>query len=181
MDNKIRSRFNPPPVKGVEVKGESLTQQQFAKDADINSLVSRHMRGSGRMGMPLGNPNATRKPIFGDFTSIDYHRMLNTVAEVDNVFNRLPARVRNRFRNNPELLIKFTEDPANLKEAVKMGLIKLPEGQAMTEEGNIVEQTDLEAAAKTAAGNTPGDSTPQAPRADPEANSHNGPKTGGVK
>lgn len=155
----------------ANIEGESLTQQNFAHDANINTIVGRHLKG--RMGNNLSNigQGGSRQPIFGDFSSIDYHEMLNKVTSIDSVFSRLPARIRARFRNRPELAIAFCEDKANLKEAVKLGLLIVPEGMAVTEEGNLVDQVDLEDEAAKA-----GETPKEAPKADPEAQSHNGPK-----
>lgn len=141
---------------------KAKVQQHHAASADLNQMMARHMAGPGRQGIPIGNPNATRQPRFLDLSSGDsYHDMLNRVTQIDTMFSRLPARLRGRFRNNPELLLRFAEDPANTKEAVKLGLIDDPEViQAVLE----AEQMDLEQEAAKA-GETPqepkGDSTPK--------------------
>lgn len=61
--------------------------------------------------------------MFVNLTGESYHEMLCKVEEVQGQFAGLPSRVRRRFANNPEQLIKFLEDPNNLPEAVKLGLI----------------------------------------------------------
>lgn len=144
MSKTIRNRFSQQKFVSAEVSGDSLTHQSFAADADVNNIVRRHI--GTRMGANLSNigSGGTRQPIFGDFSAIDYQSMLNRVTDIDNTFRRLPARLRGRFRNDPYQLIRFAEDPANLAECVKLGLIALPEGQVMTEEGQIVEQTVLQ-------------------------------------
>lgn len=174
MSNEIRSRFSPSRKTPEVNEGKSLTQQNFANDADVNTIVSRHLRGPGRtlQNIAMGG---TRQPMFGDFSSMDYQDMLNKVTDIDNTFRRLPARLRQRFRNDPYQLIRFTEDPANLKECVKLGLVTLPEGQVMTEEGNIVEQGDIlkEAGKPPAGGETAG--------VNPPAGSNPPPKKEGEK
>ena len=35
----------------------------------------------------------------------------------------LPAQMRSRFNNDPAELLKFIKDPANLDEAVKLGIL----------------------------------------------------------
>lgn len=152
------------------VEGESLAQQHFAKDADVNIIVNRHLNGPGRTrGLSSIGAGGTRQPMFGDFSSIDYQTMLNQVTDIDNMFRRLPARIRSRFRNDPHQLIRWVEDPVNFKEAVKMGLMAVPEGMAMTEEGNLVEQTDLVKEAAKKAPEAP-HGAEKAPKADDEAN-----------
>lgn len=142
MSSNPRSRFSGSNRVQQNVEGESLTQQNFRNESDINNIVGRHLRGVGRSLVNIG-AGGTRQPIFGDFSSIDYQAMLNTVTDIENQFSRLPGRVRNRFRNDPYQLIRWVEDPANQKDAIKMGLIALPEGMVMTEEGQIVEQADI--------------------------------------
>jgi len=64
----------------------------------------------------------------------------------------LPAKIRIRFDNSPGNLVRFVGDPANLREALKLGLTKLPEGYELDKAGNITEQQEI------------------IPKADPEAN-----------
>lgn len=144
----------------VQPGNNKVVQQHFAQDADINRMVAQHMRGAGRFGAPLGNPNATRQPRFLDLSdSRSYHDMLNTVTRIETMFGRLPARLRSRFKGSPELLMLFLEDPANTKEAVKLGLIDDPEViQAV-----LIAEAAADKEAKEAAEEKP------ALKADPEA------------
>lgn len=134
---KTRSRFTAHKVVQQDIVGDRVTKQSFEVDADVNTIVRRHLSGVGRT---LGNIGAggTRQPIFGDFSAVDYQEMLNTVTDIDNVFRRLPARVRNRFANDPYQILRFVEDPANMQEAVKLGLMAVPEGFYMTEDRRVV-------------------------------------------
>lgn len=129
-------------------EGESLAVQSFADEADINRKMARHLKGPNR-GMMLGAvPQTPREPRFLDLSSADtYHDMLNKVSQIDTKFQSLPARVRQRFRNNPELLLRFVEDPANAREAVKLGLISDPE---VVREVQEAVQMDLEEQARLA-------------------------------
>jgi len=137
----------------------SKVQQHHADSADVTKIVQRHMK------LPIAQrsagiaPHGNRQPIFGDFSGYDYHAMMNKVTQIDQVFMRLPSRVRNRFRNRPELVIQFISDPANAKEALKMGLIHDPEALAALRASEA--QIDLEDEAKRAG---------EMPKADPEAN-----------
>lgn len=142
--------------------GESLTQQSFAKEADINTLVERHLRGPGRFGAPIGNPGASRQPIFGDFNSSDYHSMCNRVLDVQNQFRTLPARVRARFNNDAYQLIRFVENPENYKESVKLGLVLDEDLQVkIDDEVAAAKAADAEAAAAAEAALPPSGGLPQ--------------------
>lgn len=147
----------------VQPGSKAKVQQNLRDVVDINQVMARHFAGPGRRG-PVGNPNATAQPRFLDLASGEsFHDMLNRVTQINTMFGRLPARVRNKFQNRPEILMKFCEDPANVKEAVKLGLIDDPEVVEAVRAAEEAEQLDLEEEAK-AAGEKP------AAKADPEAN-----------
>lgn len=98
--------------------GESATQQQHKAEADINVITSRYIRTGN-----VPHPGATGA-MFGDFTSLDFLEMQNTIVDANNYFSRLPSRVRRRFDNDPYQMFRFMEDPENLEEAVKLGLLE---------------------------------------------------------
>lgn len=143
---------------------ETQVQQAPAQAADINNIVGMHLKGPGRMGLPIGNPHASQSMRFIDVPSESYHDMLNRVSRIDAMFQDLPSRVRSRFRNNAGLLLQYVEDPANRDGAIKLGLV-LPndeEFEAMRTAGlNPTAQDASQPAAS-------GPSSP--PRPDPEAN-----------
>lgn len=160
----IKNRFsevNP----SAEINNEkSLTQAHFAEDANINTIVQRALKTG-----TLGDVTNARQPIFGDFTANDYMEMRNSIADVTQQFEALPARLRSRFANDPLQLMRFVNDPRNLAESVKLGFVKMPEGYHINEKGNV---------AKIGAVQTKMEPT-EAPKSDPEANAHNGPKKEG--
>lgn len=102
---------------------ESQVQQAAAKAADINHMVQQHMRGAGRFGRPLGDPAATRQPMYLDMPSASFHEQLTNVTRVQQEFMALPSRIRSKFLNNPYQMLMFIENPRNRPEAIKMGLV----------------------------------------------------------
>lgn len=113
---KLRNRFTPrEPTKATD-PGESLTQQHFKDETEINHIVRKYLKGH-----PL--PVTTKTAMFGDFPSMDFHEMKNAIADIDSQFAALPAKLRGRFKNDPYQLIRWMENPDNAKEAVKLGLI----------------------------------------------------------
>jgi len=144
--------------------GKSVTQQQFKKDADINTIADRHFKGAGRFGAQIGNPAATRKPRFMDISSIEFHSMLNKVVDTQEAFRSLSARTKGRFNNDPYQLLRFVENPDNRAQALEMGLILPTEDEIMS--------------AHQAAMNPQPDPNQQTPlRSDDEANPRLAPKT----
>lgn len=128
---KFRSRFSLPSRAPKKIEGESMTQQHFEKESNINNMVKLHLKGG-----PLGNPNATRQPFFGDFSSLDYLHMRNTIADVDQNFMSLPSKIRKRFDNSAYQLIRFLDNPDNLAEARKLGLVE-PEDDPFEKDGQL--------------------------------------------
>lgn len=69
-----------------------------------------------------------REAVFGDFSSgEDFTTIQDKLVAVRNVFEGLPAHVRNRFDNDPAQLIDFMSDDANVEEAIKLGLAQRKE------------------------------------------------------
>lgn len=106
---------------GISFVGtESRTQQQFAEEADINTIV-RRFGLTGQMPENIGFPE------YGDFSEVhDYQTSLNILREADEAFLRIPAEIRARFANDPQQLLEFLHDGNNRDEALKLGLIPKP-------------------------------------------------------
>ena len=97
--------------------GESLTIQAAAIDQDINEIVRRYGIGEGVMPPPL-DPSQ-----FGDTTDLpDLRRILEIQREAEDYYRALPARIRNRFRNDPLELLAFVQDPENIEEGIALGI-----------------------------------------------------------
>lgn len=104
----------------LECKDPSLTQQQFAEEADINVMMAR-------FGVTGHMPSSIRMPTYGDFSGVgDYRSAMDVVVKAQNEFMTLPPDVRLRFGNDPQQLIAFLENPSNADEARKLGLVNLP-------------------------------------------------------
>lgn len=101
------------------------TQQQFKDDADINVLLERF--GAGQQ-IPL----AARQPIWGmDFTEdFDFQRAFAAVQAAMEGFDDLPARIKNRFDNDPGKLLTFLNNPENKAEAVFLEIIPKPDPES---------------------------------------------------
>lgn len=101
---------------GLLCKDPSKAQQNQKEEADINNIVKR-FNLTGQL------PDNVRAPQYGDFTAVtDYQSALNAVMEADAAFMLMPAEIRRRFNNNPELFVEFCSDPNNSEELVRMGL-----------------------------------------------------------
>lgn len=97
----------------------SLTQQQFVEDCDINVLARRF--GLVDSPMPVGSFDPAH---YGDFSDVpDLRTALDLVNDAKNKFMALPAKLRERFNNQPGRLWDFVNDPENAEEAVRLGLL----------------------------------------------------------
>lgn len=118
---------NKPYNRSVDVlrPGTSKTDQSFQNDTDINTIVSRFMKTG-----VLHSPGTTqRQGFYADMTVfasdlLGAHELINRSNEA---FMSLPATVRERFQNSPEKVLEFLSDSRNREEAIKLGLIPVPE------------------------------------------------------
>lgn len=124
------------PVKSFNDKTNpqvrSRTQQSFAPEVNINSLVAKY-RVSGTFHDPV-SVNRNRVPMWGDFSDLpDFSATMQKLTSAQEQFRRIPAKVRSRFNNDVGELLRFVLDPANVKESVELGL--LPKEALPKEEG----------------------------------------------
>lgn len=120
MQQQRRKVVHPPP------SGDSKVEQHHAPQAETSAIVNRH-----KPGQFIGDPRATRQPMFMDVPSESYHESLNRVTRVKQTFEALPARIRGTFNNNPYELLMFIENPVNRPKALKMGLVVPTEEEAV--------------------------------------------------
>lgn len=94
----------------------SLTVQSDMEDADINVIVRRF----GVTGELVGG---VRLPSYADYDQVfDFRTAQQALIDARDAFMELPARLRARFDNDPQQFLEFVVDPANVDEAVALGL-----------------------------------------------------------
>jgi len=126
---QVRSAYNYDADKASEETGisfegtETLTQQQFKEETDINTIVQR-------FGLTGELPNGINMPQSGDFTNVsDFHTAMNMVRQAEESFMLLPAATRERFNNDPNAVMAFLSDTNNRDEAIRLGMIEKPAEQ----------------------------------------------------
>lgn len=118
---KFHTKYNPPPSPKVAFKLPSMTRQEFLADADINNILQKYSE-TGYLVDPT-RPSS-REPMFGDFSNVqDYQSALDALIVAQENFMQLPAKIRDRFQNDPGEFLKFVENPENHDELVSMGLV----------------------------------------------------------
>lgn len=103
---------------GTSCPEETLTQQQYRDECDINTILER-------FGITGELPTNVRQPIMADFIdALDYKDAMNAVRAANEAFMEMPAGVRARFENNPHLFVEFFSREENREEGVRLGLIE---------------------------------------------------------
>ena len=98
-------------------KDKGMTQQSFAEEVDINTIVKR-------FGITGEMPLQYDTPKYGDFEGVfDFQSAMNAVRDAAERFMELPASVRAKFQNDPQQLVEFVADEKNREEAIRIGLI----------------------------------------------------------
>lgn len=119
---RIESIYDHQKTPGINFENEEMmTQQQFKKETDVNYIVGRYL-ATGYI-----NPMLVKQgiPQYGDISEIqDYHNTLQRIAEAEEMFSQLPAKIRDRFQHDPLQLLAFVADSKNLPEAVALGLVE---------------------------------------------------------
>lgn len=102
----------------------SRTKQEFTAECDINVIMKRFIASDFD---PTSLPLTSRKGMYGDFTNMpdSYHAALNYVRDTEASFLGLPADLRARFDNDPQVFLDFVSDAANVPELIKLGLATL--------------------------------------------------------
>lgn len=106
----------------LDFKGEkTMTEQSHKEDVDINQIMARAMRGEQSEYM---QQNQGR---YGDVSPIQYHQAQIIMADARSLFEGMPAKIRNKFDNNPEKFLKYVQDDKNKSEMIELGMITNPE------------------------------------------------------
>lgn len=121
------------PRQGFDCVGESMTQQQFKDECDINRIMQRYQE-TGVLVDPMVGTG--RQPMFGEFDpEFDLREALDRINLAYEQFNQLPSRIRERFDNSPVKLLEFLRDADNYDEALKLGLVRPREEPVSVPEG----------------------------------------------
>lgn len=120
----VRHRFQRKRMPSA-VSDRSLTKQAFRDECDINNIMKRFERDG-----VLAHYNTYRGD-YGDFTDCpEYHDAQNQVIAANSMFLTLPAKIRERFQNDPGAFITFVGDKRNEAEMRELGILKpLPPGE----------------------------------------------------
>lgn len=88
---------------GLDTGRETLVQQHLKEEVDVNTIVRR-------FGLVSALPAWSREGLYGDFTDIvDFDSALARISRTQDAFLKLPAEVRDRFKNDPGELVRYAQ------------------------------------------------------------------------
>ena len=101
--------------------GESLTQQHFAQEADIKTIIKKHDRTGIISHVARGVAH------YGDYSEVnEYREALDMVNSANASFEMLPAELRKMFDNDAGAFFEFATNPKNEEKMIQMGLKEAP-------------------------------------------------------
>lgn len=122
VDKPVEILIKPVPVEkrvphALYCEEPSMTVQSMKDECDINKIIARVAKGGDL------NHVEARVAQYGDFTNVpSYDEALNLVQRAQGMFMSMSPEVRERFANDPGLMVKFLQDEKNYDEAVELGL-----------------------------------------------------------
>lgn len=101
----------------TEPKGESLTQQHFAQDADVRNIIKQY----DKTGLIANVQKGVAQ--YGDYSEVnEYREALDLVNDANEMFADLPAELREMFQNNAGTFLEFATNPENNSKMIELGL-----------------------------------------------------------
>lgn len=102
----------------------SMTRQSEMDACDIHNILKQF----SQQGFEALVRERASLGQYADLTALpDYQDALNTVLSAQSAFAALPSQVRERFSNDPARFVQFLADPANVQEAIRLGLAEARE------------------------------------------------------
>ncbi len=115
---EIKSAYGPKNRDSVISCPPGMTEQSMSEECDINNIMAKFTKTK--------NIDHLQKyeSMYGEQSSLSLHEALNVVTEAQSMFNELPAKTRDRFKNDPGEFLDFVQDEKNHQEMYDLGLSK---------------------------------------------------------
>lgn len=101
--------YIPKKRKRIQIKFDepTKTKQEYKDDVNINNIIKKY-KITGEL------PVANKMPRYEDVSKVpDYRTALDVVNNAQMAFKALPASLRQKFRNDPAVMLDWSNDPAN--------------------------------------------------------------------
>lgn len=146
MTKQIETPFVTAYGKKIKYRYKSnaptLTEQAHKDSTDINKIIEKYKR-TGVM-----EHIARTQPKYDVATPYDYHEAMNVIANANSEFEKIPAKIRAMFNNNPMDFFEFVQDEKNIEKMQDLGLAYKPteamQPKAASKQGGHVEQSETE-------------------------------------
>lgn len=99
------------------VYDDGRTKQSFKDETDVNVIINKHARMGTLSHLEQWGGN------YGDWSDFDFHEAQNQIARAQEMFDALPAGIKDEFNHDPEEFLDFVTDPENRDSLAE----KLPE------------------------------------------------------
>lgn len=99
----------------------SMTKQSHQEECDINNIIRQYQRTG------IYNHINSQSPQYEDLPDgLDYQESMNTILHAQSVFADLPAKVRDRFGNDPMVFLSAFQDEKQADYLREVGLLRTP-------------------------------------------------------
>jgi len=103
--------------------GEMRTKQEFKDECDIYNVLKQAKRTGRIEHMAAGTPYYDDLP-----PPLDYQEAMNLILDAQAAFADLPAKLRDKYGNDPASFLEALANPANAAEFREAGILRpLPE------------------------------------------------------
>lgn len=137
---KFYTAYNRPPRVVSGAGGESMTQQQFAQECDINYIVKRAQRTGV---IPVVS---TQEMVFGTLDEDTFKQRMDKMAEIKSYFEGLPSEIRLHYQNSVNEFIASMATDEGIEEGRKLGIVAPAVDSVVTETAPVAEPTPAPAA-----------------------------------
>lgn len=145
LQRKWSGKHDPKLRGDIDFTGDpGETDPSHAKDCDINNIVATYHK--------TGVFPEAGAQVFADVADApSYQDAMQIVINAENAFMALDATTRRKFDNDPTQMLRFLENPENVQEAIKLGMMvakaptPLPPPQKPAPEAARARKTDTKA------------------------------------
>lgn len=131
LSTRFLSAYSPKQRSRLYFPEQGRTKQSFKDECDINVIMGRYLRTG------MIDHLAQTAPRYADVEALDFQGAMDIVVAARDRFAQLPSELRDRFSNDPGRLLAFIQNPANIEEARKLGLLA-PEAPPQPQAGTSV-------------------------------------------
>ncbi len=121
MAHNRKSQTAAVPIPRVRIRKKftlpTRAKQSFKDECDINVIMAKYKARGIVTHVTKYQGHYADLP-----TEVDFHSNLQSVMDAQEAFASLPAKIRERFKNDPAQFLGFVQDPKNQSEIDQMGL-----------------------------------------------------------